>query len=88
MITDVYGKEHLTVGDIPIPPELTEYCRKYKEWLKSLTIEDWRLMRVEEIVKRNTPKGQKTLPLFPEWKRPIYEPSPKNRIAPCPSETA
>lgn len=71
MMIDVHGKQHRTVGDIPIDPRETEYCVQFKKWLKSITLADFRMMDVEKIVQKSTPKHQMILPMFPKWGRPI-----------------
>ena len=70
MMTDIYGKEHHTVGDYTCHPEWVAYGEKVKVWLKSLTVDDWMMIRAKEIVDKNTKKGQLVLPLFPKLNPP------------------
>ena len=69
-MTDVHGKQHRTVGDIPIDPRETEYCIQFKKWLKSMKCDMWRMYSLEETIKKATPKNQMTLPMFPDWNKP------------------
>ena len=70
MMTDIYGKEHHTVGDYTCHPEWIAYGEKLKAWLKSLNMDDWMMMSVKKKVEKSTSKDQMILPIFPEWKLP------------------
>ena len=70
MMTDIYGKLHLTVSDFIVHPEWVEYYNAYRKWIKSLSAHQWGMINAKIIIEKHTHPKQLLLPIFLDYGKP------------------